>query len=78
MTIEMKTESAGEPALAQNLRDAGCEKSVVLKCAELYRENRKPEMLRLLTLHRAALLNYVHRGQDQLDCLDYLIHQMKK
>lgn len=67
-----------ETALLQNLKDAGCEGTLVKRCAALSQENKKTELLRLLAAHRAELLDSVHDGQDKLDCLDYLIYQMKR
>lgn len=34
-------------------------------------------LLTLLARHRAALLEEVHRGERKIDCLDYLIYQLK-
>ncbi len=35
-------------------------------------------MLPILTKHRKHLLDSVHKGQKQIDCLDYLIYSLIK
>lgn len=67
-----------DAALLQNLADAGCCGEFSRKCGELMREGRSAELLALLCSRRAELLDAVHDGQDRLDCLDYLIFQLKK
>ena len=47
----------------------------LLKCKE--RGDNK-ELLCLLSRHRAELLDDVHRCQKRIDCLDYLVYQLKK
>ena len=36
------------------------------------------EALRLLTAHRRHLLDTLHQEQKRIDCLDYLVYQMRK
>ncbi len=64
--------------LYQNLVDAGCDRETVQRCMALSQCGKTPELLRLLTGHRKALLDTVHRNQKQLDCLDYLVYQTEK
>ena len=64
--------------LIRNLRDAGCGTADIEQFLQLGQENRRPEQLRLLRQHRAALLDRLHVSQRQIDCLDYLIYQLKK
>lgn len=62
----------------QNLIDAGCDDSITEKCMLLVKEERIFDMLPILTKHRKCLLDSVHKGQKQIDCLDYLIYTLKK
>lgn len=62
----------------QNLIDAGCDKSITDKCMLLVKEGRFDDILPILSRHRKGLLDSVHAGQKQIDCLDYLIYSMKK
>jgi len=64
--------------LIQNLKDAGC--SPKLREAYLdYGERGCDKMqLCLLAKQRAILLDKIHREQKKLDCLDYLVYQLKK
>jgi hypothetical protein len=73
----MAERQVGE-ALKQNLEDAGCSREVKERFLPLYREERWEEALRVLAKHRCLLLAEVHRSQERLDTLDYLIYQLKK
>ena len=67
-----------EDALIQNLRDAGCDEEKTAACLSCMKSNRETECLRLLKKHRSGLLDTVHEEQKKIDCLDYLLYQMKK
>lgn len=62
----------------QNLIDAGCDKSITDKCMLLVKNGKAFDMLPILSRHRKILLDSVHVGQKQIDCLDYLIYTLKK
>lgn len=64
--------------LRQNLLDAGCGADEVRRCLDLAEKQERGELLRILSLHRRTLLNAVHEGEKRIDCLDYLIYQIKK
>ena len=36
------------------------------------------EQLKLLSIHRERLLDRVHREEKRIDCLDYLVYQIRK
>ena len=74
----MAVQKTKEAALRQNLADAGCDEKTILQCLALWKKDRITDMLLIFTSHRAVLLEAVHREQDKLDCLDYLIHQTKR
>lgn len=63
--------------LLRNLKDAGCDDSTIEQYLELKKEGREKEQMRLLSLHRASLLDRLHVSQHMIDCLDYLIYQME-
>lgn len=65
-------------SIYQNLIDAGCDESITEQCMLLMKEGRIFDMLPILTKHRKHLLDSVHKGQKQIDCLDYLIYSLKR
>ena len=72
-----------EKAVLQNLEDAGCSCDVVNLFCELA-ERACPEaiirqdQMMLLNGQRKELLEELHSCQKRLDCLDYLLSQMRK
>ena len=64
--------------LYQNLIDAGCEPETAEQCVALKKAGKHTELLRLLSRHRADLLDAVHENQKRIDCLDFLVYQMGK
>ena len=62
--------------LIRNLKDAGCQEEEIQRFLQLGQEGKRREQLRLLSMHRAALLDQLHVSQRQIDCLDYLVYQM--
>lgn len=70
-------ETSERTRLLRNLKDAGCDETTIQKYFELQKEGRRQEQYRLLSLHRASLLDQVHVSQHRIDCLDYLIYTMK-
>lgn len=64
--------------LYQNLMDAGCSEDLIESCMELAKENQWNRILPLLSKHKVGLLATVHHGQQQIDCLDFLVYRIKK
>lgn len=62
----------------QNLIDAGCSQEVVEQCMKLRKNRNTAQLMRVLAQHRRSLLDTVHTGQKQIDCLDYLIYRIEK
>lgn len=59
----------------QNLIDAGCDKKTIeriLDCTTM------EERLRILSMQRKQLLEDYRNDAKKLDCLDYLVNQLKK
>lgn len=65
-------------AIVQNLEDAGCDKDTVAQFMELGKNEKKQGQVKLLEKHRRMLLDQVHKREKQIDCLDYLLYQIKR
>ena len=63
--------------LYQNLIDAGCDQQTIKQCMTLIQKDPQ-QVISLLQKHRDSLRTAVHDGQKQIDCLDFLIYQIKK
>lgn len=64
--------------LRANLCDAGCDDKAVTRCVDCARDGAWEELLSLLAGQRAALLRAMRTSQRQIDCLDYLVYQIRK
>lgn len=64
--------------LHQNPVDAGCSKDLIETCMELAKANKWKRLLPLLAKQRINLLDSVHDGQKQIDCLDFLVYRINK
>lgn len=64
--------------LHQNLIDAGCNGDLVETCMELAKTDQWNQILSLLSKQRINLLDSVHDGQKQIDCLDFLVYSINK
>lgn len=60
--------------IIQNLKDAGCEQSLIDEFLKL----EKSAQLGLLAKHKSSLLEELHKNQKQIDCLDYLVFNLKQ
>lgn len=67
-----------EDKLLRNLKDAGCDDETIKKFFQMRAGGRRQEQYRLLSMHRALLLDKLHASQQMIDCLDYLVYVMKK
>ena len=67
-----------EEAIIQNLQDAGCDRQSIDAFLEELRTGRESAGLRRLAAHRKTLLDRLHQEQRCIDCLDYLVYQLKK
>lgn len=65
-------------SIYQNLIDAGCDLQTTRQCMSFLEEGRISEILLILSRHKSALINSVHTGQKQIDCLDFLTYKLKK
>lgn len=64
--------------LHQNLIDAGCNRDLVETCMELAKADQWNRILSLLAGQRSNLLDSVHDGQKQINCLDFLVYSINK
>lgn len=64
--------------LYQNLIDAECNRDLVENCMELARADQWNRILSLFAGQRINLLDLVHDGQKQIDCLDFLVYSINK
>ena len=64
--------------IISNLKDAGCSDMLIEQFLNLLQIGTQKERLRLLNEHRCRLLDSIHKNQKKLDCLDYLIFEMKQ
>ena len=65
-------------SIYQNLIDSGCDVQAAEYYMSFVKEKRYAELLPILSQHKQTLLTAVHKGQKQIDCIDYLIYKLKK
>ena len=64
--------------VVQNLKDAGCSIDMIEYFMKCYDSENLSEQLFLLEKHRKQLLSKVHKEEEHISCLDYLVYQLKK
>ena len=74
----MPEASDKQAILRENLKDAGCDLDMIRRCEVLVQSAKQGELIQVLSLHRRALLDVVHKNERRIDCLDYLIYQIEK
>lgn len=67
-----------EIQIVQNLKDAGCTDDFIQTFMGDLEQGKTAEGMKLLRKHRRFLLDSTHEWQKKIDCLDYLIYQMKE
>lgn len=65
-------------AVIQNLKDAGCESNQIEGFLQGLKKGDRKGQLDFLAQHRSALLNRVHEEERRIDCLDYLVYQIRQ
>lgn len=76
MKLEQLLAYGSRTAIIQNLKDAGCSEETINCCLSCLDMGKKAELLKQLENHRKGLLEKVHEGEKQIDCLDYLVFQI--
>lgn len=61
-----------------NMKDAGCSEDTIQRFLLCYQADDIKGELKVLSNHRQALLDEVHKGQKEIDCLDYLVYQIER
>lgn len=62
----------------QNMKDAGCSEDTINRFLVCYQADDVRGELKVLSHHRQNLLEQIHKGQKEIDCLDYLVYQIEK
>lgn len=65
-------------SIIQNLKDAGCDSETIESFMTDLQKGKEASGLKRLAIQRKKLLASLHRDQKCIDCLDYLVYQMKK
>lgn len=78
MKLEKLAAYGSTQAVLQNLKDAGCTKEMTQQIIMKLEEDDFEELSKLLEQHRSCLLNLIHDKEKQIDCLDYLVYQIKR
>ena len=71
-------ENQSTEAIIQNLKDAGCDSDTIENFMADLQKGKRANGLKRLAVHRKNLLDSLHREQKCIDCLDYLVYQMRK
>ncbi len=76
--LERLIEYGSREAVIQNLEDAGCTQDIIECCIACMEQGKKNELLIRLEEHRTDLLHKVHEEEKHIDCLDYLVYQIRR
>ena len=76
--LERLIEYGSREAVIQNLKDAGCTQDIIECCIACIEQGKKNELLKRLEEHRTGLLHKVHEEEKHIDCLDYLVYQIRR
>lgn len=63
--------------IVQNLKDAGCTDDFIQAFMVEMEQEKVSEGIKMLQKHRRFLLSNTHEWEKKIDCLDYLIYQIK-
>ncbi|MCI9081835.1 MAG: hypothetical protein HFI70_05900 [Lachnospiraceae bacterium] len=77
MRLEQTIGYESKEDVVQNLRDAGCSPDTIRCFMEHFDQGDWKDQLELLEEHRENILNRVHEEERQIDCLDYLVYQIR-
>lgn len=74
----MKPNVCNHLSVKECLKDAGCSKETIQSIMDSIQNNEHERKIMLLKQHRCQLLEKIHHAQKQIDCLDYLLYQLKQ
>lgn len=60
------------------LQDIGCNQQIIEQYKKKSEKNDIESMVKMLSCIRCRVLQEVHEKQEKLDCLDYIIFNLKK
>jgi len=75
---EVKKMGLSEINIEECLKDAGCSHKKIQEIMECIKNKNDERKMMLLKKHRCHLLYKIHHDQQQIDCLDYLLYNLKK
>ncbi len=64
--------------IMKNLKDAGCDFKIADNIVSLIKADEKTPALNLLLKHKKQLLESLYENQKKIDCLDFLIFNLKQ
>lgn len=64
--------------ILQNLKDAGCNSELITAFFELDKNSKTLDQIKLLSLYRNDLVNQLRTNQRKIDCLDFLIFNIRQ
>lgn len=64
--------------LRQALMDAGCGEATIKSCASYAGRGEWNKLFPLIAKEKAALLETVHDNRKKIDCLDFLVYEIRK
>ena len=73
MAMKIETER-----IRECLNDADCPEEMAKTCMAMLENGDAKDAVRLLRQHRGKLLERKHEDERRIDCLDYLVYQLKK
>lgn len=76
MEFVCRCEENGKNKIIETLTDIGCDEQFIGQI--LSKDTAITEQICLLTEKRAQLLKQLHRAEKNIDCMDYLIYELKK
>lgn len=62
----------------QNLVDVGCCENEIHIFMEALQNNNQKEELKFFSIQRKKLMDELHACQRKIECLDYLVYQIKR
>jgi len=65
-------------SVLMNLRDAGLNKAQVEEFMQTFDKGQMEYAIRLLRKYRPELMEEMHKSQQRVDCLDFLMHRLEK
>ena len=78
MELEKLVNYESKEIVLHNLKDAGCTQEMLECILTHLNEDDMKEAFKLLEQHRNELLNALHESEKQIDCLDYLVYQIRR